>query len=125
MCDGKWTKHRHHHGHDGARWLANGNASGALDPAAVIYMIRDLGMTPDEAEHTLYEESGLKGLSGLTNDVKALLENNDPKAKFALDYFALKVAQYIAMMAVSAGDIDAIVFTGVLAKTPPLCVRPF
>jgi acetate kinase len=92
--------------------LPMGTRSGSLDPAAVIYMIRDLGLAPDEAEHILYEKSGLKGLSGLTNDVRALLVSGNPRAKFALDYFALKVAQYGAMLAVSAGGIDAIVFTG-------------
>jgi len=92
--------------------LPMGTRCGALDPGAVLYMIRDLGMTPDEAEHILYEKSGLKGLSGLTNDVKILLESNDSKTKFALDYFALKIAQFMAMMAVAASGIDAIVFTG-------------
>lgn len=89
-----------------------GTRSGSIDPAAVIYMIRDLGMTPDKAEDILYEKSGLKGLSGLTNDVKALLASGDARAKFALDYYALKVAQYMAMMAVSAGGIDGVIFTG-------------
>jgi len=92
--------------------LPMGTRSGALDPAAVIYMIRDLGIDPGKAEHMLYEESGLKGLSGLTNDVKALLASADPRAKFALDYFALKAAQYAAMMAVAIGGCDAIIFTG-------------
>jgi acetate kinase len=89
-----------------------GTRSGALDPAAVIYMIRDLGMPPDTVEHALYEKSGLKGLSGMTNDVKALLASNDPKAQFALDYFALRIAQYAAMMAVAIGGVDGIIFTG-------------
>jgi acetate kinase len=92
--------------------LPMGTRSGAIDPAAVIYMIRDLGMAPDEAEHILYEKSGLKGLSSLTNDVRALLASGDRRAKFALDYFALKAAQYAAMMAVSMGGVDAMVFTG-------------
>jgi len=92
--------------------LPMGTRSGSLDPAAVIYMIRDLGMTPDEAEHTLYEKSGLKGLSSLTNDVRALLASPDPRAAFALDYYALKVAQHVAMLAVSVGGIDALIFTG-------------
>ncbi len=92
--------------------LPMGTRSGALDPAVIIYMIRDLAMTPEAIERILYEQSGLKGLSGLTNDVQILSASGDPKAKFALDYFVLKVAQYIAMMAVSAGGIDGIVFTG-------------
>jgi acetate kinase len=85
-----------------------GTRSGTLDPGAVLYMIRDLGMSADEVEHVLYEQSGLKGLSGLTNDVKALLSSPDPKAKFALDFYA----QYAAMMAVAIGGIDGLVFTG-------------
>jgi acetate kinase len=89
-----------------------GTRSGAIDPGAVIYMVRDLGMPSDDIEHVLYEQSGLKGLSGLTNDVKTLLASDDPKAQFTLDYFALKVAQQAAMMAVSIGGIDAMVFTG-------------
>ena len=89
-----------------------GTRSGSFDPAAVIYMIRDLGMTPDEVEHSLYEKSGLKGLSEMTNDVKILLASQDPRARFALDYFALRIAQYFALLAVSIQSVDAIVFTG-------------
>ena len=60
-------------------------------------------MSVNEVEKTLNSESGLKGMSGLSNDVRTLLESSDPRAKFALDYFALKVAQHIALMAVSIG----------------------
>jgi acetate kinase len=92
--------------------LPMGTRAGALDAGAVIYMIRDLGLPPEKTEHILYEQSGLKGLSGMSGDVKILLESKDANARFALDYFALKVAQYIAMMAVSLGGVDGIVFTG-------------
>lgn len=89
-----------------------GTRSGAIDPGAVTFMMRELGMTATEIEESLYERSGLKGLSGLTNDVARLLASDDPRAAFSLDYFSLKVAQYTAMMAVSMGGIDAVVFTG-------------
>lgn len=92
--------------------LPMGTRSGSLDPGAVLYMIRDLGMAPGAVEHVLYEQSGLKGLSGLTNDVAELLKSKDPRAKFALDYFALRAAQFMAAMAVSIGGVDGIVFTG-------------
>ncbi len=92
--------------------LPMGTRSGALDPGAVIYMIRDLGLPPEKTEHILYNDSGLKGLSGISNDVKTLLESDDRKAAFALDYFALRVAQFIGMMAVALGGVDGIVFTG-------------
>lgn len=85
--------------------LPMGSRTGAIDAGAITYMLRDLGLSVDEVERTLYENSGLKGLSGISNDVKTLIESSDPRAAFALDYFALKVAQYAAMMAVSMGGI--------------------
>lgn len=92
--------------------LPMGTRSGSLDPGVMIYMIRDLKMPVNDVEQFLYNESGLKGLSGMTNDVKQLLGSPDPKAKFALDYFCLKTAQFMGMMAVSLGGVDGIVFTG-------------
>ncbi|PZQ57789.1 MAG: acetate kinase [Phenylobacterium zucineum] len=91
--------------------LPMGTRSGALDPGAVTYLIRELGYDAAGVERLLYEQSGLKGLSGLTNDVRALEASDAPEARFALDYFARKVAQQAAVMAVSMGGIDAMVFT--------------
>lgn len=99
--------------------LPMGTRCGALDAGVLIYMIRDLGLEVDEAERVLYEESGLKGLSGLTNDVKTLSESHDGRADFALDYFVLKTAQHIAAMAVSLGGMDALVFTGGIGENAP------
>lgn len=92
--------------------LPMGTRSGALDPGAVTYMMRAFGYDAAGMDKVLYEQSGLKGLSGLDNDVQALLGSDAPEARFALDYFALKVAQFTAVMAVSMGGVDAIVFTG-------------
>ena len=92
--------------------LPMGTRSGALDPGAAIYMIRELGLSAERVEHILYNDCGLMGLSGITNDVKTLLDSKDPKAVFALDYFSMKVAQYIGMMAVAIGGVDGIIFTG-------------
>jgi acetate kinase len=92
--------------------LPMGTRSGAIDPGAVIYMQRALGMSAEDVETELYSRSGLLGLSSLTGDVRTLLDSNLPDARFALDYFTLKVAQYAAAMAISLGGIDALVFTG-------------
>lgn len=89
-----------------------GTRSGAIDPGAVIYMMREMGLDASQIEEALYERSGLKGLSGISNDMEALLASRDSSAAFAIDYFAQKVAQYAAMMAVSLGGMDALVFTG-------------
>jgi len=85
---------------------------GALDAGALIYILRQSGLSLDEIEHRLYETSGLLALSGISNDVETLLKSTAEKAKFALAFFAQKTAQYIAMMAVSMGGIDGLVFTG-------------
>jgi len=89
-----------------------GTRCGNIDPGAVIYMVRDLKMSPDEAENVLYAKSGLKGLSGISNDVKTLLESTDPAAAFALKYYALRVAQFVGRLMISLGGLDALVFTG-------------
>jgi len=92
--------------------LPMGTRSGAIDAGAVIHLIREQKLGVDAVEQLLYEQSGLKGLSGISNDVKALLESPDPRAKFALNYFALYVAKHVAAMVVSLGGIDGFVFTG-------------
>lgn len=92
--------------------LPMGTRCGAIDPGAVLYLQQGLGLAAKDVEHMLYEDSGLKGLSGLSNDVRLLLASSDPRAAFALDYFAYKAAQHIAMMTVALGGLDGLVFTG-------------
>jgi acetate kinase len=92
--------------------LPMGTRSGSIDPGAIIHMLRTLGMDASEVERALYEESGLKGLSGISHDVETLLASTSPRAAFALDFFAMKCAQFAAMMAVSMGGMDGLVFTG-------------
>ena len=115
--------------------LPMGTRCGSLDPGSIIYILRDLGLSLDELEHILYNESGLLGLSGITNDVKELQESTDKNAQLALDYFCLKAAQFIGMMAISLGGVDGIVFTGGIGENSELirtnilnkvqCLQPF
>jgi acetate kinase len=86
--------------------------TGSIDAGFILYLSQHLRYPPERIEKILYNESGLKGLSGITGDVKTLQESNDPRAKLALDYFAFKTAQHVAMMVVSLGGLDALVFTG-------------
>lgn len=92
--------------------LPMGTRCGSIDPGVIFYMIRELGMTFEEIENVFYTKSGLKGLSGISNDVKVLLESDDPKAKYAIDYFTTYIAKNIASMAASMGGINGLVFTG-------------
>jgi acetate kinase len=90
--------------------LPMGTRCGSIDPGAVLAMLESAPRR--KIESILYEESGLKGLSGKTNDVKALLANPEEASRFAIDYFVLKAAQFAGQMAVSLGGVDALVFTG-------------
>lgn len=92
--------------------LPMGTRCGQLDPGAIIYMIRALGLSADEVESMLYNKSGLLALSNLTSDVRLLQESKTPNAQLALDFFCLKAAQLMGSMAVALGGVDGVVFTG-------------
>ena len=92
--------------------LPMGTRCGALDPGAVLYMLRDLRLSVDEVERLLHDESGLKGLSGGLSDMRELLASASPHAAMAVDYFVLRTAQKMAEMVVSLGGLDLLVFTG-------------
>ncbi len=88
-----------------------GTRPGQIDPGVVLYLIAEKGMAAAEVESLLYRECGLKGLSGISNDVRELSESNDPRAAFALEYFAYRVALSAGMLASALGGLDAFVFT--------------
>lgn len=92
--------------------LPMGTRCGALDPGVVLYLQRSLGLTVEEVERVLHDESGLKGLSGGVSDMAELLRSARPEHRFAVDYFVFRVAQKIGEMAVSLGGMDLLVFTG-------------
>jgi acetate kinase len=62
-------------------------------------------------EAFLYKDCGLKGLSGVSNDVRDLLASNDPQAMLALDYFSYRIALFTGLLAAAMGGIDGFVFT--------------
>lgn len=91
--------------------LPMGTRSGSLDPGVVLHLIEQKGMSPAAVGHMLYHESGLLGLSGISNDVRELLESDRPEAAMAIDFFSLRVAQAVASLSVTLGGLDGIVFT--------------
>ncbi len=90
--------------------LPMGTRPGQLDPGIVLYL-QQQGMGATELEHLLYHECGLKGLSGLSSDVRDLLASGSPGARLALDYFAYHTARAFSSLASSMGGLEAIVFT--------------
>ena len=91
--------------------LPMGTRPGQLDPGVVLYLIAEKGMSPAAVQDLFYHESGLKGLSGLSNDWRELEASSDRKAAFALEYFAYRVGLYAGMLAAALGGLDAFVFT--------------
>jgi acetate kinase len=91
--------------------LVMGTRPGAIDPGVLLHLLRD-GMTREELERLLYHESGVKGVSGLTADMKTLLESSNPRAKLAIDLYCYRIARELGSLAAALGGIDALVFTG-------------
>jgi acetate kinase len=91
--------------------LPMGTRPGQLDPGVVLYLFQEKGMTPAAVQDLLYRECGLKGLSGISNDVRELEASTDPRAAFALDYFVYRAGLHAGMLAAALGGLDAFVFT--------------
>ena len=99
--------------------LPMGTRPGQLDPGVVLYLLQAKQMTADQIQKLLYGECGLKGLSGISNDVRDLEESSDPRARFALDYFAYRVALNAGMLAAALGGLDGFVFTAGIGENSP------
>jgi acetate kinase len=91
--------------------LCMGTRPGGLDPGIVLYLFQKLGLTVKQVEEVLYKKSGLLGISGISNDMRDLLDRKEPEARLAVDYFVYRAAKEIAAMASALGGIDALVFT--------------
>ena len=92
--------------------LPMGTRCGQIDPGIVLYLLEVKRLDVEEIETILYKESGLKGLSGLTNDMRDLEAAGTPEAEEAIDYFTSTIRREIAGMAATLGGLDAVVFCG-------------
>jgi acetate kinase len=99
--------------------LPMGTRPGQLDPGIMLYLLDQKRMSPKDVERFLYNECGLKGLSGISNDVRDLLESQDPRAKLALDHFVYRIALSAGMLASAMGGIDGLVFTAGIGENAP------
>ena len=104
--------------------LPMGTRPGQIDPGVVLYLLGQKRMSVAELEELFYHESGLRALSGISNDVRALEESTDPRAGFALDYFAYRIGLEAGRLAAALGGIDGFVFTaGIGENAPSMRVR--
>lgn len=92
--------------------LAMGTRCGTLDAGVVFHLLRELKLTPEQAEHMLYHDSGLLGMSGVSNDMRELRARADePQVRLALDIYVHRIVREIGSMAAALGGLDALVFT--------------
>jgi acetate kinase len=99
--------------------LPMGTRPGQLDAGVVLYLMSEKAMTAKAIERFLYNDCGLKGLSGISNDVRELLASSDPRAKLALDCFVYRIALFTGMLAAAMGGIDGFVFTAGIGENAP------
>ena len=88
--------------------------SGDIDPGVLVYLMNEKGYSGADVEKLVNRESGLLGVSGVTSDMKTLLEkeSSDPKAALAVEMFCYQIKKTIGAFAAVLGGVDALVFTG-------------
>src|SRR6185295_1126202 len=91
--------------------LPMGTRSGSLDPGVLLYLMDERGMDARAIEKLLYSQSGLLGVSGISSDMRKLLESNDPRAKLAVDLYLYRIRREVGSLAAALGGLDALVFT--------------
>ena len=92
--------------------LPSGTRCGRLDPAVVLHLMRQEGMTADAIEQLLARESGWLGLSGLSSDMRLLLASETPAVQLAVEHLVEHILQELAALAAALRGLDALVFTG-------------
>lgn len=94
--------------------LMMGTRSGSVDPGLLLYLMRQKGYSADELAQALNSDSGLKGVSGVSGDMRdivAAMADGHPRAKLAFDIYTHRVRFYVGAMLASLGGLDALVFT--------------
>jgi acetate kinase len=92
--------------------LPMGTRCGQLDPGVVLYLMSEKGMNAQAISDLLYKASGLKGLSGISHDMRELEASDSQSANDAITYFVARIRREIGGLAAAIGGLDAIVFTG-------------
>ena len=95
-----------------------GTRCGSLDPGIMIYLMRQ-GWTADALEDTAYRKSGLRGVSGISDDMRTLLSSGELGAKEAIDLFVFRIVREIGALTASLGGVDGFVFTAGIGEHSP------
>lgn len=99
--------------------LPMGTRTGNLDPGVLLYLMQDRGYDAKAIEKLLYKDSGLLGVSGVSNDMRDLLESDNPHAAEAVELFVYQVCRYLGALASALEGLDALVFTAGIGENSP------
>jgi acetate kinase len=92
---------------------------GAIDPGVVLYLMQEGRMNADAISHLLYYESGLLGVSGISDDMRVLLASDQPHAADAIDLFVYRICRELGSLAAALGGLDTLVFTAGIGEHAP------
>jgi acetate kinase len=106
-------------GFSGLDGLPMGTRPGALDPGVLLYLLQAGGMDAKAIEKLLYTESGLLGVSEISNDMRDLLASDDPRAEEAIQLFVYHISKHLGALAAVLGGLDALVFTAGIGEHAP------
>jgi acetate kinase len=101
--------------------LPMGTRCGSLDPGALLYLLNE--MPADNLQDMLYQRSGLLGISGISSDMRALLESTEPRAAEAIEYFVYRAVREIGSLVAALGGLDALVFTAGIGENAAVIRR--
>jgi acetate kinase len=104
--------------------LPMGTRSGSLDPGVLLYLMDERGMDARAIEKLLYSQSGLLGVSGISSDMRKLLESDDPRAKLAVDLYIYRIRRELGSLAAALGGLDALVFTAGIGENSAAIREP-
>jgi len=98
-------------GMTGVSGLPMGTRSGNLDPGVLLYLMDELKMDARAIEKLIYQQSGLLGVSGVSSDMRTLLDSANPRAQFAVGLFIYQIGRELGSLVAALGGLDALVFT--------------
>jgi acetate kinase len=104
--------------------LPMGTRAGSLDPGIILYLMQSEGMSLEAVEDLLYHRSGLRGMSGISSDMRTLLASEAETAREAVDFFCYRIARELGSLAAALQGLDAFVFTaGIGENAAPVRAR--
>jgi acetate kinase len=99
--------------------LPMGTRCGAIDPGVMLYLMDQRRMDARAIERLIYQQSGLLGLSGISSDMRTLLDSDDPRARLAIDVYVYRIRRELGSLVAALGGLDAIVFTAGIGENAP------